>query len=41
MFGYFAEAPEGAAMICEFPMIAEWWGRMAARPSFQTVCVGQ
>jgi glutathione S-transferase len=38
MFWYFAKAPEGAAMIAEFPALAEWWERMRARPSFQAVC---
>jgi len=33
MFGLFAQAPEGAALICEFPSIQAWWERTRARPS--------
>jgi len=38
MFAYFAKAPEGGAMIAEFPALAEWWRRIQARPSFAAVC---
>jgi glutathione S-transferase len=38
MFGYFAMAPEGAAMIGEFPELAGWWRRVSALPSFKAVC---
>jgi len=33
MFGLFAEAPEGAALIREFPAIQAWWERSKVRPS--------
>jgi glutathione S-transferase len=38
MFAYFAKAPEGAAMIGDFPEIASWWRRVSALPSFKAVC---
>jgi glutathione S-transferase len=38
MFAYFAKAPEGAAMIAEFPELAAWWKRVAVLPSFKAVC---
>lgn len=34
MFGLFTEAPEGAALIREFPSIQAWWERSKVRPSF-------
>lgn len=33
MFGLFTEAPEGAALIREFPSIQAWWERSKVRPS--------
>jgi len=33
MFGLFAQAPEGAALIREFPSIQAWWERTRVRPS--------
>jgi glutathione S-transferase len=39
MFAFFAKTPEGAAMIGEFTVLADWWGRMQALPSFEAVCV--
>jgi len=33
MFGLFAEAPEGAALMKEFPTVRAWWERIATRPS--------
>lgn len=38
MFAYFAGAPQGAAMIAEFPELAAWWQRMSELPSFKAVC---
>lgn len=34
IIGYFAKAPEGRALLAEFPGIQSWHTRMAARPSF-------
>jgi glutathione S-transferase len=36
MFAYFAKAPEGAAMIAQFPALAAWWERVQVRASFGT-----
>lgn len=33
MFGLFEKAPEGAALIYEFPTIRAWWERITTRPS--------
>lgn len=33
MFGLFEEAPEGRALLCEFPSIEAWWERIKARPA--------
>ncbi|MAZ82877.1 MAG: glutathione S-transferase [Hoeflea sp.] len=33
MMDYFLQAPEGAELTDEFPVLQEWWQRMAARPS--------
>nr|WP_255607202.1 glutathione S-transferase family protein [Ancylobacter sp. Lp-2] len=33
MIGYFLKAPEGAAMFAGFPALADWWARLAGRPS--------
>jgi glutathione S-transferase len=33
MFGLFAEAPEGRALLAEFPSIERWWERTRVRPS--------
>jgi glutathione S-transferase len=33
MFGLFEEAPEGRALLAEFPSIQRWWERMKVRPS--------
>jgi glutathione S-transferase len=34
MIAYFAQAPEGAAMLALHPRLAAWWRSVAARPSF-------
>lgn len=34
IFGLFGEAPEGRALLCEFPKVQAWWQRVQARPSF-------
>lgn len=31
---YFVKAPEGRAMLANFPLLSEWWERMSARASF-------
>lgn len=33
MMAYFAPAPEGGALLAEFPRLSGWWSRVAARPS--------
>ncbi len=33
MVGYFAMAPEGAAMLKEFPALHQWWQQVLDRPS--------
>lgn len=33
MMAYFTAAPEGAAMLAEFPKLAGWWGRVRDRGS--------
>jgi glutathione S-transferase len=33
MIAYFAEAPEGAALLPAYPRLAAWWARASARPS--------
>jgi glutathione S-transferase len=38
MFDYFTKAPEGAAMVGEFPDVASWWRRVSALRSFKAVC---
>lgn len=34
IFGLFGEAPEGRALLCEFPKVQAWWQRVQARPAF-------
>lgn len=34
IFGLFGEAPEGRALLSQFPKVLEWWQRVQARPSF-------
>lgn len=34
MFALFERAPEGAALVTEFPEILAWWEQVKARPSF-------
>ena len=34
MIAYFALAPEGAALLAEYPRLAAWWGKFGRRPSF-------
>ena len=36
MFALFEQAPEGAALLTEFPEILAWWARMKIRPSVIT-----
>ena len=36
MFGLFEEAPEGRALLSEFPSIEAWWERIKARPAVVT-----
>lgn len=38
MIFYFTQAPEGAALLAERPALADWWQRLAARPSVREVC---
>ncbi|MCF3638651.1 glutathione S-transferase [Rhizobium sp. TRM95111] len=33
IFDYFTQAPDGAAMLGEFPALGEWWERLRTRPS--------
>jgi len=33
MIAYFAQAPEGAALLGEYRKLSSWWGRLVARPS--------
>ncbi len=33
MVAYFAQAPEGAAMLADYPRLAGWWHRFSQRPS--------
>ncbi|HTR84734.1 MAG TPA: glutathione S-transferase family protein [Reyranella sp.] len=33
MIAYFAEAPEGAALLSSYPRLAAWWESLATRPS--------
>lgn len=35
VFGYFAEAPEGGAMLKDFPRLARWWNAVAASPAWK------
>ncbi|THK37580.1 glutathione S-transferase family protein [Ensifer sp. MPMI2T] len=35
MFDYFLMAPEGSALIEDYPNLASWWSRIADRPSMQ------
>ena len=30
MFGYFVKAPEGRALLAEFPALSRWWARARA-----------
>ena len=32
MFGYFVKAPEGRALLAEFPALSRWWARAAKLP---------
>ncbi|MGE0240647.1 MAG: glutathione S-transferase family protein [Parvibaculaceae bacterium] len=34
VFGYFVEAPEGRALIAQFPRVAQWWQRISATPAW-------
>jgi glutathione S-transferase len=34
MTAYFVQAPEGATLLAQYPRLAAWWARLAARPSF-------
>jgi len=34
MLAYFVQAPEGAALLPDYPRLAAWWTRLATRPSF-------
>ncbi|MBS7543722.1 glutathione S-transferase family protein [Ancylobacter oerskovii] len=33
MIDYFVKAPEGAALLGDVPALADWWSRLAGRPS--------
>jgi len=33
MMAYFAAAPEGAALLADYPRLAGWWHKLARRPS--------
>ncbi|CAN5303971.1 glutathione S-transferase family protein [soil metagenome] len=35
VIGYFAEAPEGSAMLAEFPRLDVWWARIAGTVAWQ------
>lgn len=35
VFGYFLKAPEGSAMLQEFPRLMNWWDRVSALPAWQ------
>jgi glutathione S-transferase len=34
MIAYFVQAPEGAALLQDYPKLAAWWTRLATRPRF-------
>jgi glutathione S-transferase len=34
MVAYFVQAPEGAALLHQYPRLTAWWVRVSARPSF-------
>ena len=34
MLAYFVQAPEGAALLADYPALGRWWTRLAARPAF-------
>ncbi|WP_157015426.1 glutathione S-transferase family protein [Mesorhizobium xinjiangense] len=35
MLAYFVKAPEGAALVADYPAVARWWHAVQARTSFQ------
>jgi glutathione S-transferase len=40
MIAYFVQAPEGAALLQDYPRLAAWWTRLATRPSFHATDPG-
>lgn len=40
MIAYFVQAPEGAALLQDYPKLAAWWSRIATRPSFKATDPG-
>ena len=35
MFWLFRKAPEGQALLAEYPSLSDWWERVSALPSFK------